>query len=485
MLLVLNAAGCCSESPNGSFEHTPPDGSFEYALPINPYELSEAELGRTLDLAQDAGVGTISTGASWWYIAPESSPETHRWDPLDLLVEEAGRRGLKTNLQVSGTPDWVHPGLEGSVPDHSFRIWHPPRGREELERFAGFVRTLVERYGSLVGRYEIWNEPNSERFWRPAPDPGEYAALLRAGYLAAKEADPEATVVFGGLSRNDVGYLEAYYEAAKEYPGAAGEGHFFDVLGVHPYSSIPSKIGALQEPISPDRSTSCAVFEGDYGEVDQNFLGIKKMKSAMDERGEPEKPLYLGEYGFSMADTWMEAVPDHRRALFLKRAYLLARDLPYVEGMKWYSYVPSSSTGEEWTILDSDFNPSMTYLALKQATGAEEVEVEVSLPRSQEPVSGAYAVEPEFTGIDEADASGWELYVDGNLVGFYDEVPLEWDTRQVEDGTHSLMVTMYGKAGDVWPSEPIFLEVRNVPESLVDTLKKFIRTMISSLESLW
>ena len=491
MLLVVLAAPGCSASAGGSSErasqsgsskHAPPSGTFEYALPINHYELTEAELGRALDLAQDAGVGTIAAGASWWHIAPQPSPESQRWDSLDLLVEEVRRRGMKVNLQVSGTPDWVHPNLKESVPDHDQRVWYPPRGREELGHFTDFVRTLVGRYGTLAERYEIWNEPNNDEFWRPAPEPAEYATLLRNAYLAANEARPGTTIVFGGLVRNDVGYLDAYYSEAKEYPDAAGEGYFFDVMDVHPYSSIPSESGGLEEPISPDRYCSRgAVFEGDYGEVNQTFLGVKKIKSAMDEQGDTGKFIYLGEYGFSTTDTWMKGVPDYRRALYLKRAYALARALPYVEGMSWYAFVPSSSTGEEWTILDSDLNLSTTYRALKQATRAEEAEIAVSVPRSQEPVSGVYSVKPDLTGVDETDASGWELYTDGSLVGSYDDVPLEWDTRKVEDGAHSLMLAMYTKDGSVWSSNPIRLEVRNAPEGLMRPLKRVYEKILANV----
>lgn len=463
LLVILIVSNSCSTSvDNRPFEYASLSGTFTYALPINPYELSEDQLEQALKLAQGAGANTVKAGASWWYIAPESSSESYRWAPLDHLVAEAQQRGLKVNIQVIGTPDWVHPALKESVSDSQLRIWYPPRGREELGHFAGFVQALVKRYGRSVDRYEIWNEPNQEEFWRPSPDPAEYVTLLRTAYLAAKEVDPEVTLVFGGLSRNDVGYLKAYYAEAKKYLDAASEGYFFDVMDVHPYSSVPSSTSdELEDPLSPDRYTSSAVFDGDYGQVDQNFLGFEKIKSTMDDQADLGKPIYLGEYGFPTADTWMKAVPSYRRAFFLKRAYTLARGLPYVEGMSWYTYVPSSSAGEKWSIVDKNLVPSMTYHALAQITGAEKAKVAVTLPQPQEPVSETYTVKPDITGIDEVDASGWELFVDGKLIGSYGKVPFEWDTQQEEDSIHYLIVAMYTKDGSVWPSDPVSLEVRN------------------------
>lgn len=463
LLLVFALSGCGAS--NDQISERP----FGYAVPINPYELNEPELQRALDLAQEAGVNTVSIGVAWWYVAPQRFPESFRWEPLDLLTEEAGRRGLRLHFQVSGTPDWVHPNLKETVPDAERRVWYPPQGDQELEHFSDFMRNLVGRYGSQVDGYEVWNEPNSEEFWSPTPDASGYAALLRSTYLSAKEADSEATVVFGGISRNDAGFLNQYYEAAKRYPEAEENGYFFDVLDVHPYT----------EGQSPDWAQGGAVVEAANGPLDQSFGGIKTMKSAMEQNGDSDKPIFIGEFGYSTADTWMEAVPEYRRALYLKRSYDIVRELPYVLGMSWYAYIPGSSVGEEWAILNEDLEPSMTYRALKQATGAESVEAEVSLPQPQEPVSGAYSVEPNLVGVDEADASGWELYVDGNLLASSDEVPFEWDTRQVGDGTHSLVLAMYTKDGSAWSSDPIALEVRNGPEGLIDTLKQFIGAVIS------
>jgi hypothetical protein len=447
LLVVLALPGCAAPGVQSA------DRPFGYAVPINPYDFTEQELRRALDLAEEAGVNTISTGVAWWYVAPERSPESYRWDPLDLLVEEAERRDLRLYFHVSGTPDWVHPDLDETVPDGARRVWYPPQGDQELEYFSDFMRTLVGRYGSdRIDGYEVWNEPNSEDFWSPTPDPNGYAALLRSAYLSAKEADPEAKVMFGGLSRNDVGFLNRYYEAAKQYPEAEENGHFFDVLDVHPYTDGQSPDWAQE---------GGAIVEAANGPLDRSFGGMKTMKSAMERNGEPNKPIFIGEFGYSTTDTFMQAVPEYRRAFYLKRAYEIVRELPYVLGMSWYSYIPGSSVGEEWTILNESLDPSTTYRALKQTTGAESSAAEVTLPQPREPVSGDYSVEPNLVGVSEADASGWEIFVDGNPFGPYRGVPFEWDTRQAEDGTHTLTLVMYTKDGSVWPSDPVALDVRN------------------------
>jgi hypothetical protein len=448
---------------------------FEYGLSVNSAELNEAELDRTLDMAKAAGVDTISAGAVWWHLS--TGEGTYDWGYLDHLVSAAEKRGMKVSLQLHGTPDWVHPSLKRSVSNFEERIWHPPRGSIELDHWSNFVNDVVSRYKGRVVRYEMWNEPNLPEFWKPSPNPSEYTVLLRAGYLSAKSADPDATVVFGGLSRNDVGYLNTYYSEAKRYSDAASENYFFDVLDVHPYSSIPASGSGLEEPISPDRETCRAVFKGDYGEIDQTFLGIEKTKSVMDKQeGDTGKNIYLGEYGFSTTDTWMKAVPEYRRALYLKRAYAQAQGLPYLTGMNWFAYVPTSSSGSEWAIVDADLNETMTFRALRQLNGAEQGGASVTLSApSTASISGTYSISPSTTNLGPT--SNWELYVDGELQGVYGQVPIDWDTTSVPDGTYTVIVAAYTQEGSVWPSNAISLTINNGAAPVtVDSLTQALGT---------
>lgn len=428
--------------------------AFEYAVSLNPYELTGPEMRGALDLAQNAGVNSVVAGAVWWYVAPRQNTGNYRLRPMDALLKETRRRGMKLSIQITGTPDWVHPELRTVVRADSRRIWYPPRGADEIRFFSDFVGFLVDRYGTRVERYEIWNEPNSLDFWEPAPDAAEYAALLRSAYLRAKAVDPEVTVAFGGLSMNDVGFLEKYYEAARAYPDARQSDHFFDVLTVHPYTYGQS----------PDWKGAGRRMAGPNGPLDQSFTGLSEMKSSMERNQDGAKKIFVGEFGYptaSTSDTWMEPVPERRRALYLKRAYILARQMPYVVGMSWYSYVPDSAVGPEWTILDRDLTPSTTYRALKQVTGAAPSDAEVILPPQQNPVSGFYLAEPLLAGIGVEDVYRWELYANGELLQTSEQAPFAWDTRTVENGDHSLMLAAYTRAGDVWSSKPVSLSVEN------------------------
>jgi len=104
-------------------------------------------------------------------------------------------------------------------------------------QFAAFAKTAAARYAGRVAAWEIWNEQNTDSFFRPGPDVAGYTALLRAAYPAIKAADPNATVLTGGVAPaatrvdgatiSPTDFLQGIYDH-----GGAG---FFDAVGWHPY----------------------------------------------------------------------------------------------------------------------------------------------------------------------------------------------------------------------------------------------------------
>lgn len=62
----------------------------------------------------------------------------------------------------------------------------------------------------------MWNEPDLASFWSGSV--ADYARLLKVGYLAARQADSLAQILFGGLA-NDSGHLGYYDEVLDIYDG--------------------------------------------------------------------------------------------------------------------------------------------------------------------------------------------------------------------------------------------------------------------------
>jgi hypothetical protein len=372
-------------------------------LPVNPAELPGGQLDEALDQAQQAGVTTISAGVTWWFVTQRGGPFDYDWGQVDRLVAAAGQRGLAVRLQLSGTPDSVHPDLAGTVDDLQQRIWYPPRTGPELDAWSRFVTDTVTRYRGQVTSYEMWNEPNIRDFWKPDPDPAEYATLLERSYRAAKAADPAAQVVFGGISRNDVGYLQAYYRAAG--PDAAAHNWWFDLLDVHPYTD-----GRSPDDTAPDATTS-----GRYGLVDQSYAGLRLMKAAMDrQEGDSGKEVLVGEFGYSTTGVdFATAVDDRTRAYFLTRAVAIADRLSWVAGLSWYGYLADSSNDPGWAIAAPGAYDTWTFQALRDL-GSAPLALPATLAAGTEVRAGA-------AGVTRV-----ELWVDGRLRASADGPVLTW-----------------------------------------------------------
>jgi|GEM_PF-642542 len=262
----------------------------------------------------DAGVATLAArgrqiGAAWareelsWANLERNAKGRWLWEQFDrrLLVTASAGYGIVGMLLT--TPRWAR------VADCAQRIeryagagvrsldyWCPPASPQD---YADYVRAVVERYdgdgnadapGSpRVAAWQLWNEPNHWETWPGSP--AEYAAILQAGYAAAKAADPSAIVAVGGLYILDgawadgVGHQDGlrFLDAAlAARPAAWGS---FDALAVHPY--MPD--------VAPEQP-------GLYGAI--TLWGrLSTARAWLDERasrfGGPARPLWVSELGWS------------------------------------------------------------------------------------------------------------------------------------------------------------------------------------------
>jgi hypothetical protein len=137
-----------------------------------------------LDLIKGAGVGWIRDEVYWSEIEKEKGvfkfPPAH-----DTYLRAARARGIQVLLIL----DFGNSLYSGSEK-------HAPATEGERLAFARYCREIVKQCAPLgVRHYEVWNEPNASTFWRPRPNPEDYAKLLETAFRACKEADPGATVL--------------------------------------------------------------------------------------------------------------------------------------------------------------------------------------------------------------------------------------------------------------------------------------------------
>lgn len=151
---------------------------------------------------------------------------------LDRLLEDAAKHGITVIALVDVTPCWASSApaqirAECTPGSRSAANSWPPANPDD---FGALVGALATRYGDRLSAIEVWNEPDqvNEEYFAGPEKAQRYAALLRAGYTAIKQADPRIQVLGGSLVGSDGVFLRKLY--------AAGIKGFYDGFAVHFYT---------------------------------------------------------------------------------------------------------------------------------------------------------------------------------------------------------------------------------------------------------
>ncbi len=259
------------------------------------------------------------------------------WAKYDRLVAEANAAEVQLIMRLERPPDWArpqfiaHPAFQAGILEDGNSTGPP----DNLADYANFVRTVVERYdgdgtadapGSpLVRHFQIWNEPNLKNEWNwQTPRPEDFVELLRVGATAAREASPEAVLLFPGLAPTDgldsrapmteLEYLDRVYQA----DGAA----YFDVMAAQSYG--------LGQPPSEHRY----VFLRNRGnwnwrqpiDTRNDVSRVVLLREVMERNGDAATPVWVTEFGWNAAPdsipperrfTWGEPVSEERKGAYL------------------------------------------------------------------------------------------------------------------------------------------------------------------------
>jgi hypothetical protein len=277
------------------------------------------EVDKFLDLAHAAGIGWIRDEVYWSEIEKEKG--LFRFPPsYDYYLKAAHLRSLEVLLIL----DFSNPLYTGSDK-------RAPSTGPERQAFARYCREVVARYAPLgVRHFEIWNEPNASTFWKPQPDPEDYARLLEVAYGACKGADPVATVLGCSTAGVDLDFIGRVMRA--------GGGPFMDGVSVHPYC----------QPLPPERRL---------------VTDLSKLIRLV-----PDKPLWITEFGYPTY-AGPDGVDEEMQANYLVRAGLLARSAPAVKGFCWYDLQNDGEDPDEgefnFGLVRRDGTPKPAYAAYK------------------------------------------------------------------------------------------------------------------------
>ena len=343
----------------GSAAATPTSGS-TFAYGFNVFARADANgqqfNTQVINAVQGAGFGWVRLPVLWSDIERAKG----QWDPLptDRLVSQFNGAGVKILMTVSSAPDWAR--------DKS--------GQSLLSNYADYqdvMKFLAARYRGKVQAWEIWNEENLASDMGGTVRIGDYGNLLQAGYLGVKAGDPNALVVFGGLTPTGVNdpkiaiddqqYLDAFYNYQNGYYT-----RFFDVLGIH--------TNATNHP--PDQMYPGNPGTGAWSNSGSfYFRRAEQLKQVMQAHGDA-RPVWITEFGWTTANQakgyeYGKDVSPEQQAQYLVGAFAWAHThWPWVTGMfVWnlnYSVVsPPSDEKYPWSVLNSDWSPRPAYTALK------------------------------------------------------------------------------------------------------------------------
>lgn len=379
---------------------------------VNPYgadffvarEVEPWKRERTVEMAQQAGLGWAKQQFSWAEIEPLRKGEfvdpvsgESSWAKFDQIVDLYRDNGLQVIARLDRAPAWARP------PDT--RPETPPTN---LADYGDFVYAFVDHFRERVQYIQIWNEPNVYPEWgEQAVDPEAYAAMLETAYLRAKEADPNVYVLSAPLaitlgephpepgdwrSMPDPDYLEAMYEA-----GAADD---FDILSAN----------AFGFDLPPDDPPDPSVL---------NFRRVELQREIMERYGDAGKAMWFNEYGWNAAPEsfheddlpWKRVSEEQQAEYTLQGIELAQREWPWSGTFNiWYF----RQTGQQYTpdeaayyfrMVDIDFTPRRVYDAVQDATSA----LFVAPAGHFEETNPAVAAEAGWHGVIAGEASGQAL----------------------------------------------------------------------------
>lgn len=262
----------------------------------------------------EAGVTTLAArgrqiGAAWareelsWANMERDGKGRWQWSLFDRRLLAARGAGYEIVGMLLTTPRWARVGDCGARIERyayagvrALDYWCPPASAQD---YADYVGVVVERYdgdgfadapGSpRVAAWQLWNEPNHWETWPGSP--AEYAAILQAGYAAAKAADPTAIVASAGVYVLDsawsdgVGHNDGLRFLDQAFAANPAAWFSFDALAIHPY--MPD--------VAPDQP-------GVYGATSlwgRLFTARAWLAERARVRGGPDRPLWISELGWS------------------------------------------------------------------------------------------------------------------------------------------------------------------------------------------
>jgi hypothetical protein len=190
--------------------------------------MNQEELNSYFDQLNKLGVTWVRWDLDWSQIQSEGE-NAYDWTGPDRVAKTALKYRVNSLGIIAYTPTWARQLLCKESDKCA------PAKPEAFGKFAGEVAARYKTQG--IKYWEIWNEPNIDQFWKPAPDVSSYSTLLKASYKEIKKNNPNAFVLSGGLAsaindRTESISMDTFINNLYKIDTTKD----FDAISIHPYS---------------------------------------------------------------------------------------------------------------------------------------------------------------------------------------------------------------------------------------------------------
>ncbi len=197
---------------------------------VHASELSNVALStveRVAKMLDSANVRWVRMVIPWMEVEPSQG----QWNWGDWETRLSILRSYRINILglLYKVPAWASSAPSGTDP--RLVPYYAPK---DTLYWSIYVDSVVSKFKQYISHWEIWNEPDGGFLHAAIPGTKHlrYVELLRSAYRIIKQRDPQAKVVFAGLSSGVGGFPKSLFIDSVMALGAAD---YFDIMNVHFY----------------------------------------------------------------------------------------------------------------------------------------------------------------------------------------------------------------------------------------------------------
>lgn len=268
----------------------------------------------------DAGIKIVRMDLFWSKVETQKGKYDFKNSGYDELNSSLKEKGIKPYF----------------ILDYSNKLYDSINTEEGRKAFSRFAKAAAKRYGGQSTIWEIWNEPNLEKFWSPQPNYKEYALLLKETAPIIKKYDKSGIVVapaLAGINGDSLWWLKKVLDERTI--------NEIDAVSVHPY-----RLGNPETAIN------------DY----------QKLKELISQYTDKNIPIVSGEWGYTTGKQDGQQLTEIKQAEYLTRI-VFVNAIEKIPISMWYDLKNDGTNPDEkehnFGLLSYDSEPKLPYLAIQ------------------------------------------------------------------------------------------------------------------------